>query len=177
MHGTRVNGEPVKALGPCVVKQDDILQMGASTRLYKVDWLPPSVTEQYSGETVVSPVECTQSNSEKILELSSPNGSKASVRYKFNHQVNFVTRRLPVLEVPFNLSRQLGFAAYIHEEGFSSFLLNRRISLWQDLYTHMTSLTCLPHTGLQLTCRKHLSRHSLRKKFCRTDETVSVLLD
>lgn len=128
-----MNGEPVNALGHCVVKQDDILQMGASTRFYKVDWLPLSVTEQHSGDTAVSSVECRQSNTDKILERSSPNGSKTTFLYKFNHQVNFLTGRLPVLEVPFNLSR----SAYVHEEGFLCFLfIQANLSLTWPVHPH-----------------------------------------
>lgn len=66
-HGTRVNGEAVTSGSSVVVKQDDTVQMGASTRSYRVDWVQ-------SSEAGAS-----------VLERSSPNGSKASFRYKLGN--------------------------------------------------------------------------------------------
>jgi len=73
-HGTRVNGEALPAASSCTVKQDDTVQMGASTRSYKVDWVSVSAMDQQASEVSAS-----------VLERSLPNGSKASFRYKLGN--------------------------------------------------------------------------------------------
>lgn len=71
VHGTLVNGEALTPGSPYPVKQGDIFQMGASTRSYKVDWVPSMGLDQQASEAAAS-----------VLERSSPNGSKTSFRYK-----------------------------------------------------------------------------------------------
>ncbi|KAG0617663.1 hypothetical protein M758_4G006100 [Ceratodon purpureus] len=72
-HGTMVNGEALAPAKPHIMQQGDTLQMGASTRSYKVDWVPVIAIEQVSEASV------------PVLERSSPNGSKASSRCKLGN--------------------------------------------------------------------------------------------
>jgi hypothetical protein len=103
VHGTRVNGEVVGAgQASCVVKQNDVIELGASTRVYKVDWLPAASsaagtsTEQFSDEetsaAALSVESSTHSNAESIKTLdqrSSPNRrSKIMTCKSLNHQEN-----------------------------------------------------------------------------------------
>lgn len=64
-----MNGEVLTPGSPFTVKQDDTVQMGASTRSYKVDWVLEPASEAAAS----------------VLERSSPNGSKASFRYRLGH--------------------------------------------------------------------------------------------
>ncbi|CAM6012316.1 unnamed protein product [Sphagnum balticum] len=105
VHGTRVNGEVVGAgQASCVVKQNDVIELGASTRAYKVEWLPAAssaagtITEatQFSDEetsaAALSVESSTHSNAESIKILDqrlSPNRiSKIMSCKSLNHQEN-----------------------------------------------------------------------------------------
>jgi len=105
VHGTRVNGEVVGAgQASCVVKQNDVIELGASTRVYKVEWLPAAssaagtITEatQFSDEetsaAALSVESSTHSNAESIKILDqrlSPNRRSKIVSCKsLNHQEN-----------------------------------------------------------------------------------------
>lgn len=105
VHGTRVNGEVVGAgQASCVVKQNDVIELGASTRVYKVEWLPAAssaagtITEatQFSDEetsaAALSVESSTHSNAESIKILDqrlSPNRrSKIMSCKSLNHQEN-----------------------------------------------------------------------------------------
>jgi hypothetical protein len=72
-HGTMVNGEALTPASPYTVLQGDTVQMGASTRSYKVDWVTITAIEQVSEASV------------SVLERSSPDGSKASFRYELGN--------------------------------------------------------------------------------------------
>jgi pSer/pThr/pTyr-binding forkhead associated (FHA) protein len=105
VHGTRVNGEVVgTGQASCVVKQNDVIELGASTRVYKVEWLPAAssaagtITEatQFSDEetsaAALSVESSTHSNAESIKILDqrlSPNRRSKIVSCKsLNHQEN-----------------------------------------------------------------------------------------
>ncbi len=105
VHGTRVNGEVVGAgQASCVVKQNDVIELGASTRVYKVEWLPAAssaagtITEatQFSDEetsaAALSVESSTHSNAESIKILDqylSPNRRSKIMNCKsLNHQEN-----------------------------------------------------------------------------------------
>lgn len=98
-----MNGEALTPASPYIAKQNDTVQMGASTRSYKVDWVPVTALAQAS-EAAAS-----------VLERSSPNGSKASFRCKLGN-IQVLLTVTPILfncAVPTVLTDSRSFTQFI----------------------------------------------------------------
>lgn len=68
-----VNGEALTSASSYIVQRGDTLRLGASTRSYKVDWVPVKALEQTIEASVT------------VLERSAPNGSNASFCHKLGN--------------------------------------------------------------------------------------------
>ncbi|KAJ7145219.1 hypothetical protein O6H91_22G010000 [Diphasiastrum complanatum] len=64
VHGSKLNGEQLQPFHPAVVEKQDAFQIGASTRLYKLRWLPPQANNSERSDSCSSKLEAASSKKE-----------------------------------------------------------------------------------------------------------------